>query len=422
MKNNNLTTKLSTVATLVALSIGANNAFAATGDTVTADATIYNEVTVSYKAVGDTGAARTAKDDVSVVVSIVEAPVAITKTTTNTTTASGTLSNDYTIDAQANGDDTYVVTASATPDDAAELTPIGTSLILLDSAGVVQGPLPASVELGSGIALSGSATGVIEFPGGSLDGFDVGDYVVIDGTVYEVSATTTGNAESDGVAEVLDTLTLTLVGGAVADLSAVVSAGDVIGERLFVRLETTATNTDPDSPQDATIDLTVTSTDEDGDNTNDSATTSGTTDSVTGSFQNTELGIDKKVSTDGTNYYDTGDASIGRIVPGSTLYYQVVVEPQLNSADATLTEVNDTMPEYTTFVPSSISVSFVDATGTKTVAVTDAAGNVEEAGYVAGEFGSNTMTIYLGDGVTASAGGTVKYADVVTITYQVIVD
>ncbi len=432
MRNNNLITKITTLAAAVAMTVGTNNAFAAP-ETLSANATIFNEVTVSYNAAGDTGAARTAMANVSVLVKLIESPIEISALTSISSTSTGNITNQYTLDATANGGDSYTISVDLGTN--ASLTPLTATFYETNSSFVgttvlaTNGSSSSLQSFGAGIALSGGATGEIYFPGGSLNGFEVGEYITIEHvantkTVYEITGLDAGNAESSGVNENLASLTVKDLDGNAPNFAAVSAiqliGGELIGERVYARLETDAVNTDSDNVQSVSTGLTISSGNTDGDGSNDVSVETG----ITGAFNNTKVLIKKRVAStlpasefDFTAYSD----SIPAVAPGSELFYIIQVTSE-GAADANFVSVIDSLPAYTVLDTASIDVEFND-NGTKTVAnVTPATGNTESANQVSGEVVADELIVRLGDGVDGTDGGTLISTDIVTITYKVTVN
>ncbi len=451
MKNNNLKTKLTKIAALVALTVGSGNAFAALNDSVTADATIFNQVVVEYTSTTD-ATAKYAYDDVAVLVTLLEAPASITYISGDSSTSTGTVKLEYAIDTNANGSDQYTPSVTTTPP--ADVTISSEVINLLNYDGTFNSVITGVQQtLGGGIAAplpAGPSNDTIYFPGASDHGFIVGAYVKIGVTVYEVTATTAGTApfaDANGVvtAEVKGTIVLVVPGTLTpVDVSGV-AAGTLIQERMYIEVVVTGTNNSPTGTAlDVPIDVLIDGDDDDSDGgTNDDSNTDTDGDSNNDkepTFKAAYLTVTKLVNTDGgATYYVTGDLSLGTVDPGGVLHYQLTI-PAIDRSDVDNVIVTDTLPDYTTLVTTinSITITYNDAddsaaTGNPVVitvnspafafgTATSFSDDSNTADVFATVSTTGDLSVWLGEGATASTGGEVAPDDTVTITYSVTVD
>ena len=103
----------------------------------------------------------------------------------------------------------------------------------------------------------------------------------------------------------------------------------------------------------------------------------------------------------------------GAPLPGNTLQYTVNVSNTGNE-DATQLVMTDPLPAGVSYVPGSLAIASGDNAGPKT----DAAGD-DQAEYSAA---TRKITVRLGAGATAAAGGTLATSGATTITFNVTVD
>jgi uncharacterized repeat protein (TIGR01451 family) len=107
------------------------------------------------------------------------------------------------------------------------------------------------------------------------------------------------------------------------------------------------------------------------------------------------------------------DVDGGYVKPGDELEYTIIVKNSGNDASAG-TKVTDPLPSGVTFVPGSVLIT----TGANLGAKTDAAGD-DQAFYDAT---SRILTVYVGAGATAAAGGSIAVGESSTFTFRVKVD
>lgn len=437
----------------------------------TAKTTIMNKVSVNYKdanGAGDFNADATtivtvnlvkAGLDISNAPSGDAAPPALSCLNTGTSYPSGsTLSVLYALTATANGQDTYNLSISNTVHDVSATVAYN----LLTSTGAVAGalpdanPNPATRTLGSAIPTRVVSDTELEFPGGALEGFAIGDLVVVQTTagartylVTDVNAgaapvySHVGNQPYTDVGTFVGGLNhpetkgkLTL-GAWAANTNVTINGASVsiggtpaptfastnpatpnlpVGEMILVKVDVTASTSTAGA--NGTVDFTLT--------TNDSANTPANTQTAAcslGTWVAPNLSITKSVRnfsvapTGGFTATSTGN-------PQQILEYQVVVSN--TNGQASLVNVLDNVPSYTTLVTHG---TYGDGAGGAIFAkVTDNASNTLSltsavdtetqplAGGIETGFGDATGTapalalkFWLGDTATNVAGGKLPY-------------
>ena len=386
---------LGALALVVLFAFGAPQAAQAS---TSANATIFNQVEVSYTSGSNT---LTAQADVSVTVAtLAAAPTVYVDTTAQTTTAGSTVTYTYTVRSNSNGPDTYT---TAAPDSAD--TNISASI---DTT-------PAAVTLWGGITLSAGA-GFINLPGGSTT--DLADSDTVELTVggathrYTVTITTAGNGASDGTPEVLAKVSLAPIGGAPAITALNVTAGTQVGQYKTTTMDQTAgTPTTAGTDGTHTTNLTLTTTATDGADAVVTYTTKAAdSNQVITTVSSPEVTITKT-------------ADVANAKPGETITYTVTVTNTHASAAATLVTVTDAVPAYTSMVVTSGNFATATLNGGTAVDISTAVDD-ENTDVVAGSLVGSAINFYLGAGQdgTAETGGTLNASDVVVITYQVTVD
>jgi len=366
------------------------------------------------------------------------------------TIASGaTASYIYAITGNSNGEDIVDLSHSVpTATDVAAGYTVTYSTI--DHDGVAFGAAdPGSITLGGAVAIGALDADTIQFPGGALSGFSVGDIVVINGVDYEVSGVTVGSAPSHDnlgavahsdqgttTAEALGSLDLianaNTHGSNTAPALAALAAGTVVAEQILVQVDVTGTANNPAT--DGVIVHTL-NTDYDNDGTDETTISNTTTISTVG------LTIQKDVRnvTAGGGF---GASGIGD--PGDILEYRLTIAN--TSGDATDVTITDVVPDYTTLVVFTNATGYdgtesagFNATdifaqgtpdnGTTTVDLTTEDGANElpaniAVGNASAQAAGSTLTIFVGTGAddTSNTGGTVTSADTIEIFYQVKID
>lgn len=367
-----------------------------------ANATIFNQVTVSYKSGTTT---LTAKADATVTVATTAAaPTVYVDTVAQTTTAGSNVTYTYTVRSNSNGPDTYTFSAPDSQD-----TNIGAST---DTT-------PTAVTLWGGIVLS-SGVGVINLPGGSTTGLVTGDTVellVNNGTSfvnqrYTATITTAGNGASDGVAEVLAVVTLAPISGATAITAANVTVGTQVGEyKTTTMVQTAGTPTIPGTDGTHVTNQTLTCTATDAGGAAVTYTTSaGDSNQVTTTVTAPMVTISKS-------------ADVASAKTGQTITYTVTVTNTHATAAVSSVTVTDAVPDYTTMVVTAGNFATASLNGAAAVAITTAVDD-ENAGNASGSLVGSAINFYLGAGQVGSTatGGTLAAGDDVVITYQVTVD
>jgi uncharacterized repeat protein (TIGR01451 family) len=363
-----------------------------------ANATIFNEVTVSYQS-GTT--ILTAMDDVSVTVAtLAAAPTVTVDTTAQTTTAGSNVDYVYTVRSNSNGPDTYTTTSVDSTD---------TDISLPTNSD------PGAVTLWGGIVLSAGA-GTINLPGGSTTGLADGDTVElsVNGSMqrYTVTIAAAGSPASSGSAEVLAVVTLAPVAGADAITAGNVADGIQVGQYDTITLTQTAgtpTTAGSDGTHVTTLELTTTATDA-FDAAVTYTTSAGDSNEVTTTVSSPEVTITKA-------------ADVASAKPGELITYTVTVENTHASATATNVTVSDAVPAYTTLVASGGNFATADLNGGGAVAVSTAVDD-ENVDVASGSAVGTVITFYLGTGQDGSSatGGSLDAGDEVVITYQVTVN
>ena len=377
----------------------AHQAMASTAE----NTTITNTVTVTYDdAQGAAMDAITAT--ATVTVSLVTAAPTITSPTdidpTNENTAN-TLT--YTVTGNANGDDDYMITFGLVNTDIGAITvadvPVtlgGTTLAAAAASGASQITVPYDSNADGDSA--------------ATNGIGVGDTIIIGGSPYVV----------DSVAEDSGTNLTTI--GLTTTLTTSGAVGDIVGEQQEIDVTvTTGSLTGSATVGTYAVTATITS---DTDGSASAAQSPATTITV----RLTQLTVAKYVRdvTNGTagtgdSYeYDSIDyyASVSA-EPGATLEYIVVVTNETGAAlEATNVVIEDSIPQFTSFVPGTISLDpdIDDSTTYPLVTLTDAASDD------AGELDGDNVRIRAGRNATASDGGTLGENQTTVGFFQVTID
>jgi len=257
--------------------------------------------------------------------------------------ASGsTVTYTYTVKANANGGDTYPVSAAVT-------TPPGTT----NATGVTITPSVTSLNLGASVITAVPTASTIQIPFGTDTYTAVNDIVVVGGVDYIVSAITAGNVAShtntsatDGAAGTTTAetpTTITLAANPAGSNTVPALTVDVVGTpsplvgQLVVEQQTftvAVTATAGPATGNATVPVT----------TSVGTTGAVATDATVSTFNGANLTITKEVSTDGGTTF----AASGTGAPGSTLTYRITIS-NTGAGNATSVIVTDPMPLYTTY-------------------------------------------------------------------------
>jgi uncharacterized repeat protein (TIGR01451 family) len=437
----------------------------------TANTTILNTVTVSYKDVTLTNTFSASASTI-VTVNLVKAAL---NTTGVPTAANGspaltclaafdvpsgsTINSLYALTATANGQDTYSLALGTTTPHNVNGVTVSYSTLKFD--GSLETAAPASRVLGSAIPTAIVSDTVLQFPGGALAGFSVNDVVVVQTTAgpraYLVTAVSAGTApvysnvgntaySTLGTltqAEVKGTLTLgayaaqtitlnttndTTIGGTVAPTFASTNAatlGVPVGELVLVKVSVQAsTNT----LLDGTVDYLLNTTASGG-------TNPATVSCTVGTFKAPTLTI-KKETRNLTASGSFGATATGN--PGDILEYRVTVTN--TGGQAAQVVVADAVPVYTSLVafgtsygvgaPTNTTADFFASVsnGLSTINLTRAADSetqptapLAKVGF--GKTGATTaagspLTFYLGDSSTNAAGGKIPACSDTTFLTQ----
>jgi len=372
-----------------------------------ANTSITNTVTVNFDdAAGNAQTAVTASVSFSVNL-VASAPILSAPADVDPATESTLYNQVYTVTATANGNDTYNITNAS----------VNTNM---DGDPAFGGD--ASIVLGGSTTAAAITAGATTFTV-PFDGTDdsevnliaVGDTIVLDPTGTAEVATVTAIDEATGAAN--NTATIT-VGSALANSFA---AGLIIGEQGTATI--TVTTDTVTTPPTGTHNVTVTYT---------SVADAGVTadDSVLYTVYRSALTVTKFVRNDsnpngtgtstsfnGQTYYDSGVNGN----PGDTMEYLVVVENPAGYGDAQNIVVSDPVPQFTTYVASSVQM---DVDGGGLVGYADTADNgdaVETDGstiYVYAGVGGDDTAAGLGNGT----GGTLAGGETASVLFQVTID
>ena len=402
---------LSGLVLIALLAFSSSSAFASTS----ADATIFNQVTVSYASGTDT---LTATADISVtVITLATAPTIDVDKTTDTASAGGVVTYTYTARSNANGEDIYTLT-----------TPVTSADANVTAANNVHST--STITLWGGIVLSSTGE-TISLPGGSVVNLTGGETVEL--TVganperYTVAITNAGAPESDGVPEVLAVLTLTAVGGS-PSISGSVVAGTQIGEyQGFTIVQTVGTPSTPGTDGTHTTNLTFTTTATDaggavvtyttvaGDSNETVTTVVAPAATITKASRNASVVPADVFVTDGST----------TAKPGDVIEYRIVVTNSHTTAAVSSVYISDALPTYTAvngsvYVGNDVQIdTYVNSTSSKiTTYGTFAADN--DVVEVVGTDLVVTLGGSAGDaGTTPPEGGALAALDSATVFFQV---
>ncbi len=404
-------TVLSGLVLIALLAFSSSSTFAA----VSADATIFNQVTVSYTSGTQT---LTATADVSVtVITLAAQPTIDVDKTVDSAYAGDAVTYTYTARSNANGEDTYNLTTIDSVDanvSASTDASVGTPFILW-----------------GGIVLSSGAD-TIGLPGGSVANVAVNETVelLVNGSMqrYTVTAISGGTAESAGTPEVLALLTLTPIGTSEAITAGNVGAGTQVGEyKEFITTLVVGTPTTLGTDGTHTTNLTFTTTATDTTNTVVTYTTSAGdgNETVTTVFS-PNVTITKESRNASVVPADTF-ASDGSTTakPGETIEYRITVT-NAGSGAASSVDISDAIPTYTALrigVYAGSTEVTIDTTvgGTTTTTYGTAADDADTA-YLDAVAGDLTVTLGAGAGdAITPVGGTLAAGDSVVVLFQVLV-
>ena len=377
-----------------------------------ANATIFNEVTVTYSS----GTQNYSKsDDVSVIVTtLATAPTVTVNHTTDTAAAGTSISYVYTVRSNSNGPDTYAVTTPVVSTNTGVSAP--TNSLSADS-----------ITLWAGIVV-GSGDGYIELPGGSMamSGLVVGETVELNvdevAGRYSVVGIKQGTAASSGTGETYDQLTLSPIEGS-AITGTNVNIGDQVGQYgiiTFTQIVGIPTTLGTDGTHTTSLTFTTTATDVLAIPIVYS-TRSSDSNLVTTTVTNPRLSIEKASRNATTNGSFATDGST-KAKPGEVIEYQITVTNMHSSAAVTAVSITDTIPDYTTFEPGQyLSGKDVKITTSIGTVITDTYATDDADEDVATLSGSN-LAVNMGTGATNVQGGSIAGGDSVVILFSVKVD
>jgi hypothetical protein len=359
---------------------GAGQAWANTA----AEATIRNTVTVNYAdAAGTAQTAITAQVDV--LVNLVRSSPLLSAPVDQTTDSATNAVYSYTITTTANGVASYNLGVSSL----AQSAGISASTASTNVASVTLG----ATTVANSVIIAAAGTTSVTVPrdntaDGSINGLIVGDWVVIGGALFQISAV---GADTNGVG----TTTITVNGNGTA-LNA--AAGTLIAERQSFTMTVDPGPVTGTGDQTVTVDTTAT------DAVNNTYTA---TDQTITTVRNVNLTVQKLVrnvtnpvvgggttaTVGGNTYYGTGVTGN----PGDTLQYLIVVTNAVGAANATSVRISDPIPPFTTYTPGSM---YVENGGTLSAALNDSANDGDAA-----EFGGTAVYFYLGAGGNDGGAG-----------------
>ena len=357
---------LSTFVLMALIAFSSASAFASTAS----NAIIRNTVTVAYN---DTdGTAQTPETAwAEVTVNLRAATPTLSKPDDRSTDPATAAIYSYTITSNANGPDTYNLSAVITNE-----TGINTSSISIL-------PTPDTILGASTVATAGSilATGTTvivvpadDAPGGPVNGITAGSTVVINGEIFTVDSVDDDNGGTSG------TSTITVNGNGTVTA---IAYGDQIGEQGILLLTVTPGTVTTNSPPPT---ITVVTT-------------------IWGS--NSVNVTDETITT-----IDVADLSVVKVAdvtsaaPGETITYTITVTNNGNS-NATAATVTDPVPQFTSYVASSTRLNGITVVGD---------------GSASPLVGGLLVDDNAGRGAGVAATGIIPHLGVATVTFQVTID
>lgn len=324
-------------------------ALAATGG----GATIHNAATLTYNS------GQQVTDWVNVeVMTIGTAPsIELTSTGPFDVNAGDTITLNYTITANANGNDSYSLSAATS---ATTGLTAGTTFSVSDNTV----SLGASVTIAPSVGVDGD-TGTVFIPTGSETNLSPGNTVFVDGYAYTVDAvrtgviaSTTGNTTTAETYTEVD-LTVPVASGAPPIGNGTIAAGVQIGEQQVFTVEITVT-----SPTvvgvDGAVDLAITG--------NTSALDTGGSPvaydtSTDGSGTNDPtinvLSATVTILKEARNVTKLGSFAVTGVTaqPGDVLEYRITMTATAGNGDAVDSVLRDELPQYTSYVPTSTTLN-----------------------------------------------------------------
>ncbi|WP_455209541.1 hypothetical protein [Kaarinaea lacus] len=362
--------------------------------TTAANTVITNQATVNYDdANGNAQGAINAS--VNVTVNLVEAAPALNAPGDQTTFSGTAVDYTYTITTNANGPDTYNLSAA---DNTPQTGITGNTLEIRDAAGgggsVIASVTLAATSVATAVGpIADGANQQIDVPndgtaGGGLNGFTGGETIIINNWAFSVVSVDNDNAT--GTSQ----MTIQNNSGAARSLT----VGMLIAEQqTFYLRDTPTANADG-----STVTNTLTATDGTNPSTDDTVTTVNIVPSLTvtkyvRNISNATNGGGNCITVDtglgaGSVQYCDGTAT-GE--PGDTLEYVIEIVNGASAGEATDVVISDPVPAFTT---QTGNIALDPGTGTwSNVATT--ADNGDFAEVVSG-----VVYIYAGDGTAANEG------------------
>jgi uncharacterized repeat protein (TIGR01451 family) len=343
-----------------------------------ANAVISNTVTVNFQ---DTkGTSMTAvTDTVDITVELVYATATLNAPGDGTTDPNTPEVYNYTITSNANGPDTYALSAAVTTD-GVNISPASTAVTSVTSVTLGATTVAAAVSSSTTVTVPSDGTA-----NSSINGIEAGDTVVIGGNPYTVSSVT-DNA----------TGTSTIILGSAVTASA--------GDGIFERKTFTTTVTPGTIAAGATADqLIYVTTTADGGGTPASAT-----DETITTVYIAKLTVDKKVNTgdktascSGTTWADT--QTTVKFATNDYVCYRVTVTNS-GSSDAQNVVITDPQPPYTTYQAGTARLA-ASGTGNSYGGTTLTDANASDDGYDYGVTTANTARYSIS---TLAAGASVE--------------
>ena len=376
---------------VIGMSLFTGSAWASTA----ANHVIRNTATVDYDdGSGNPQTAITASVDISV--NLVESSPILSAPLDLSTDPATAAVYSYTLTATSNGPATYDLSAAVTGE---TQMPVGPSTAATSVATLTLGATTTAV----GVTLNAAANTTITVPSdgaddGAVNGLAVGDTVEIGGFTYTIqSIDETDSADPDLTST--STITIDFDGNTPA-----LAVGAVIGEQGSFTTTVTPSGTPTTNPGTITVDTTATS------QTTPAATATDTTVTTVSDIVLTVtkyvanitnpivgggsiLTVDTGGGAGNISYYTTGVNGN----PGDTLEYVIEVANAAVSSTASDVRITDPVPAFTTYTAGTIRLD--PGTGTWAGALDG------DADADAGEFGSNTVYIYVGSGGTDGAAG-----------------
>lgn len=314
----------------------------------------------------------------------------------------------YTVTGTANGLDTYDITNASVDTNMDGAPTFGGATTIALGGTTVAADIAASATSFT-VPYDGTDDSVV-------NGIAVGDFIVLDPTGTAELAEVTAIDESTGAASNVSTITVA------AALTNAFSAAVVIGEQgtATITVTTDSVTTPPSGTHNVTTTYTSQTTPAATSNNDVLYTVFRAALDVTKYVRNvtTANGTGTAQAFGGETYYDSGVNGN----PGEVMEYLVLVSNPAGYADADNIVVSDPIPQFTTYVASSIQL---DANGGGLVAQDDSdSGDAAEF-----DAGANTVYVYAGAGGTDGAagfnngtGGTLSAAETSAVVFQVTID